>query len=165
MGYKKGSLKQGYFNPKYPNKCILTEGSLDNKGNFYRSGWERKFMQWADLNPNVVSWSSEPFSIKYWSAVKEAQVLASGRMYKGSNYYIDFYIKTSNDEEFLVEVKPRKECQPPVPPRKKTEKSLATYNKALMTYEINQSKWKYARAFAEEKGVKFIIITEDDLGV
>lgn len=165
MAYKKGGLKQGYFIPRHPEKCILTEGSLDNKGNFYRSGWEKKFMQWADGNPNVVSWSSEPFSIKYWSAVKEAQAIENGRIYKGSNYYIDFYIKTINDEEFLVEVKPKKECTPPVMPRKKTEKAMMSYKKALMTYEINQAKWKYARAFAEEKGVKFIIITEDDLGV
>lgn len=165
MAYKKGGLKQGYYNPKNPEKCVLTEGSLDKKGNFYRSGWEKKFMQWADMNPNVLTWSSEPFSIKYFSEIKQAQAMASGRQYRGSNYYIDFYIKTINCEEFLVEVKPFKETQPPKEPKKKTEKALFNYKKAMATYMINQAKWDAAREFAKEKGVKFIIITEKELGL
>lgn len=165
MAYKKGGLKQGYYTPRNPDKCVLTEGSLDNKGNFYRSGWERKFMQWADLNPAVVRWSSEPFSIPYINEVKRAECLAQGRPYKGSSYYIDFYIQTINQEEFLVEVKPYAETQPPKEPKKKTEKAMNNYKKAIQTYIVNQAKWEAAEAFAKEKGVKFIIITEKELGI
>lgn len=166
MAYKKGSLKQGTYIPRNPDKCVITEqANFDGKKNYYRSGWERKFMQWADMNPAVVRWSSEPFSIPYYSEAKAAECMASGRPYKGSNYHIDFYIETINGEEFLVEVKPYSETLPPKEPKKKTEKSMMNHNKAIQTYLINQDKWKAARAFAESKNIKFIIITEKELGI
>lgn len=43
MSYKKGSLKQGYFIPKFPDKYIITEKSITKgKGIRYMSGWEKK---------------------------------------------------------------------------------------------------------------------------
>jgi len=159
----KSKYKQGYYIPKYPEKCILTESSLDKKGNFYRSAWERRFMFWVDHNPTILKWSSEPFSIPYWSEVKKAQALSKGKAYNGSKYFIDFYLKNDKNEEFLVEVKPLAETKPPKMPKKKTQKAMAGYMMKMATYEINVEKWKAAEQFCLQKGLYFKIITEVEL--
>lgn len=148
-----GQFKQGYYQPKNPNKCVLTEQSLDSKGNFYRSSWEKRAMMFFDIHPGIVKWSSEPFSIPYFNSVKN----------KVSNYYIDFFVETSNGKKFLVEVKPKKETIPPVYPKKKTPKGIANYNTAILTYTVNLAKWEAAKKFCEEKGLEFMILTEDNI--
>jgi hypothetical protein len=50
-------------------------------------------------------------------------------------------------------------------PKKNTPKSQHQYQNALATYIKNQSKWEAARNFAEQKGLRFIIITERELGL
>lgn len=45
-------FKQGYFKPKNPKK-FMGEYAV------FRSSYERKFLLWADSNPNVIEWGSE----------------------------------------------------------------------------------------------------------
>jgi hypothetical protein len=45
--------------------------------------------------------------------------------------------------------------------RKKTQKFI----KEAMTYAVNQAKWKYANEYCIDKGWKFKVITEKDLGI
>lgn len=151
MGFKKG-LKQGIYIPVFPEKWVLTESSLDSGKIKYRSSWEKKFCVFADYNPQILKVSSESVIVPYYNPVKE-------RM---ARYYIDFMIKTV-DKVFLVEVKPRAECNPPKPGKYQTPKSEATYRRAIETYAVNQAKWEAAEKFATERGAQFIIITEDDL--
>jgi len=47
-----------------------------------RSSWERMFCQWADMNPNIIEWSSESITIKYFDPVQK----------KLRRYYPDFLI-------------------------------------------------------------------------
>jgi len=154
MAFKKG-VKSGFYEPVYPDKWIITE-SFDTKGKGikYRSSWELKFMKFADFNPEVLKVNSEGVVIPYMNPVKN----------KMSRYYMDFMILTKK-ETFLVEVKPLAQVQAPIQPRSKTEKSLKNYYKAIETYAVNQAKWKAAKEFAEKNNMKFMIITERELGL
>ena len=73
----------------------------------------------------------------------------------------------NNDPEkydrFVIEIKPKSEIQQPSPPKRQTLKMLENYEYALKTYKKNIHKWEFAKAWCERKGLKFIIITEDDL--
>lgn len=124
---KKSRFKQGYFDvsesTKYtgPKPCI------------YRSSWEWAFMRWCESSAIVETWSSEPFYIKYLdSKAKERK------------YYIDFVVKLSSGETWLIEVKPYKDT---IPSNSKT-------------YLKNRAKWKYAKEFADRNGFKFTLLTE-----
>ena len=156
---KKGRPKQGIYIPENPNKVILVENQQNNGRIEYRSSWERQFMVWLDVTENVLRWASEPFAIPY---IKPTD-------YKEHRYYIDFYMETKNTKggvtKYLIEVKPKHETVPPVPPKSKTEKSMMNYQKRITTYQVNQAKWESARAFCKKNGLEFMIITEEELGI
>ena len=50
MSYK------GIYRPSNPKKY-----KGDSKNIIYRSLWERKFMNYCDLNENILEWASENF--------------------------------------------------------------------------------------------------------
>tara|TARA_B100000214_G_scaffold370557_1_gene345407 strand:+ start:896 stop:1339 length:444 start_codon:yes stop_codon:yes gene_type:complete len=143
MPYRK-ELHQGKFIPKNPKKY---------KGNIrditYRSGYELKFMNWADLNADVVEWASESVVIPYRSPLDR----------KVHRYYVDFYLKTIGGI-YLIEIKPERFTKPP-PPRKKTKR----YLEEVAQYGINEAKWKSAQEFCADRGWQFKIITEKELGI
>ena len=138
------------YKPKNPEKY---RGDADKI--WSRSSWEFKVMRWCDSNPNIVEWSSEEVVIPYICKT-------DGRKHR---YFIDFMIKVVNKEgiikTYLVEVKPKKETLPPVPPKRKSR----SYSAAVLTFAKNTSKWTYAEAYCKERGMEFMIITEDHLGV
>lgn len=121
----------------------------------YRSSYELKFMRYCDSNPLIAKWGSEPFAISYTSP-------KDGKTHR---YFIDFFIEFRDGSKFLVEVKPSAETKEPRPPKKQTPKSMMKFEKSLITYLVNQAKWEAARKFAAMKGLKFIIITEKELGI
>ena len=61
----------------------------------------------------------------------------------------------------IIEVKPKKQTQPPNEKNKKT----AAYRNAALTYAKNQTKWSAAREYCEDRQMNFLILTEDHLGV
>jgi len=148
--------KQGFYTPEYPDKWIITE-SFDTNGNAikFRSSWELKFCRFADFNPDIVKVNSEGIVIPYLNPIKN----------KVSRYYMDFIIETKNGNVFLVEIKPKAQTLPPKKPKKITPKSELSYKKAIETYLINQAKWQAAEEYAKERGMKFIIITEKEIGL
>lgn len=120
----------------------------------YRSSWEKKFCKWCDDNPEIVSWASEPFAIKYVSPLDN----------KVHEYFVDFYIRKESNgvvEEFLVEVKPKKQLTKPKPPSKYSATAIIAYNDACKTFIINRAKFDAAQKFAAERGIKFMVATED----
>ena len=121
----------------------------------YRSLWERKFMQWCDKNENVLKWGSEEIIIPYISPV-------DNRIHR---YFPDFYIRarTRNDgvKKFIIEVKPKAQCSPPKPQRRKTRKFL----NEVKTYAVNDAKWKAAREYCKDRRMTFMILTEKELKV
>lgn len=147
---KNSGFIQGYYNPKNPEKYIGPTPII------YRSSWERKFMIMCDTKDNVVKWSSEPVEIKYiWSFDKREH-----------KYYPDFYMKTKTEdgfEEFLVEIKPEAQIKKPSPPTKKSQKALKSYKFLAEQFIKNRDKYAYAKSWAENRGWRFIVLTEKTL--
>lgn len=121
----------------------------------YRSLWELKFMKYCDTNPAVLEWGSEEIVIPYLSPV-------DGRLHR---YFVDFYMKVQAADgkitHYLIEIKPAKFTQPPIQPARKTRRFI----EEVMTWGVNQAKWKNARDYCENRGWKFEILTEHDLGI
>jgi|TARA_Y100000287_G_C14233525_1_gene363380 hypothetical protein len=143
---------QGYFNPENPDRYIGPTPII------FRSSWERKFMIMCDTKDNVLKWSSEPVKIKYWSTMDK----------KEHTYYPDFYMKTkgTDDEgpvEWLVEIKPSAQIKKPLPPKTKSKKALNSYKFLAEQYVKNRDKYAYANAWCEDRGWRFIVLTEKTL--
>ena len=136
---------KGKFTPKNPQKYV---GDID--AITYRSGWERKYMNYCDENPAIIQWNSEDIKIPYISPLDNKQ----------HTYWIDFYIKyrdkIGNISQALIEIKPHAESIEP----KRGKKREKRYLREVTTYIRNQAKWKYARAFAAKHGCQFVVITE-----
>ena len=71
------------------------------------------------------------------------------------------YEKNKKITKYIIEVKPKKQTQPPNEKNKKT----AAYRNAALTYAKNQTKWSAAREYCEDRQMNFLILTEDHLGV
>jgi len=127
----------------------------------YRSSWEFFFCKWCDANEKVIKWSSESLEISY-------QITNNIGKIENHRYYPDFYVEMINDnpdnyDRFVIEIKPKSEISPPTPPKRQTLKMLENYEYALKTYKKNIHKWAFTKEWCVRKGLKFIIITEDDL--
>ena len=143
------SIKSRY-KPKNPQKY---QGNPNNI--ICRSSWERKFCVWCDVNKNIISWASEEMSIPYLSP-KDNRV---------HRYYPDYLIKVKEKNNkissYVIEVKPKKQTQPP----KKRSRVTKSYIYECQTYAINQAKWKAANEFCNDNKIEFKIITEAELGI
>lgn len=119
----------------------------------YRSSWEKYCMELFDRNPEIIRWSSEEVVIPYFSE-------ADG---KQRRYFMDFYVKFKNGDEYLFEVKPDKETKKPVAPSTMTVAAKKRFMNEIYTYSVNVSKWKAAHKLCLRKGWGFKIITETTL--
>lgn len=142
------NFKQGIFKPQNPQKYIGDSSNI-----VYRSGWEKRVMDWCDTNTNIVRWASEEIVIPYISPIDN----------RGHRYFPDFYVEAKAPDgkvrKLLIEVKPKAQTEPPKVPRRKTRR----YITEVMTYGVNQAKWEQAKLFCEEKGWEFLVITEQEL--
>ena len=138
MSYK------GRYTIKNPDKY-----AGDAKKVIYRSLWERNTFRWCENNPKVKLWNSEEVVVPYVSSVDK----------KLHRYYVDLLIQMDNKKTYLIEIKPKKETQPPKPRSRKTKKFI---NEQL-TYIKNNDKWEAASKFAEHNGWKFQVWTEETL--
>jgi len=148
---KKSKFRQGYYKLENPDKYTGDPSQI-----IYRSSWEYKFCRYCDLTKDIVSWSSEPFSIKYYDPVKK----------KEREYHIDFFIRIAKDgtmTNYLVEVKPKAKLKMPVLESRQTLKRLKEYNYAMEEFIVNKAKKEAAENYAHSMGYKYIIVTEDFL--
>lgn len=137
-----------------PSNYVKYKGDPTNV--IYRSLWELKFMRYCDLNENVLEWGSEEISIPYVSP-------KDNRIHR---YFPDFYIKIKKRDgsiqKSLIEVKPLKQTKKPnMNPKRKTK----TWLNEVVTYGVNQAKWKAATEFCEDRMWTFQILTEKELGI
>mgnify|MGYP003352363661 FL=1 len=132
---------QGFFTPTNPQKYI---GSNSPK---YRSGWELTVMRFCDNHPSVIAWASESLRIPYRNPF-------TGR---DTTYYPDFLItyqdKNGNKISEVVEVKPRNQAS--------LELARSQQEKAAVI--LNMAKWEAARAWCKAHGLKFRVVTEQDI--
>ena len=113
----------------------------------YRSSWEMTFMTFCDNNPSVIQWASEPFMIPYRNPL-------SG---KNTIYIPDFlmiYIDSGQQKHAeLIEIKPLKETT--------LESAKSVRDRAAVI--LNIAKWTAARAFCQQNGLVFRLVTEHDI--
>ena len=108
-----------------------------------------------DTNPSVIEWSNEEIVIPYLSPVDN----------RWHRYFPDFFVRVKNKqgitEAMILEVKPLSQSKPPV---KKT-KITRRYITEVMTWGINEAKWKAAVNYCKDRSWTFKVITEEDLGI
>ena len=140
----------GMFRPSNPQKY-----AGDHKNIIYRSTWEARVMTWLDSNPNIITWASEEVIVPYISPV-------DGRWHR---YFPDFIVKVrtrdGSTKTLMLEVKPKKQTKPPEPQKRATKK----YITEVVTYGVNQAKWKYADEYCKDRGWEFRVLTEEHLGL
>ena len=104
-------------------------------------------MRFCDTNPNVVSWGSEEFRVKYFNPVKN----------KVCDYIPDFIVKyktaTGNLITEVIEIKPLKESV--------MKPKMSTYDKVALV--INHAKWTAAKAMCDAAGIRFRVLTEQEM--
>jgi hypothetical protein len=141
---------QGKYKPKNPQKYLGDPTNI-----VYRSGWELRLMRYLDSHPNVLEWGSEEVVIPYISPI-------DGRYHR---YFTDFIVKQinrdGNKETIIIEVKPKAQTKPP----EKKSRVTKRYVNEVKTWGVNQAKWKAASEFCKDRGWKFQLITEDELGI
>jgi hypothetical protein len=132
---------QGFYTPVNPEKYI---GGNSPK---YRSGWELTVMRFCDNHPAVIGWASECLRIPYRNPFTG----------KDTTYYPDFLItyqdKNGKKITEVVEVKPKKQAI----------LSEASNQKEKAEVVINMAKWEACRAWCMKHGLKFRILTEEDI--
>jgi hypothetical protein len=151
MAYK------GKFKPKNTEKY---RGDPDKI--VYRSMMERRLMNWLDGNPQVLEWASEEFSIPYISPL-------DGKFHR---YFPDFWVKMQKPdgsiETAVIEVKMTKESpldengNPKAMPER-GKRLMKYYLREVATLGVNEAKFSAAKAFCEDRGWKFKVMTEKDL--
>lgn len=111
-------------------------------------------MSQLDRNPQVLSWSSETTVIPYVSPV-------DGRAHR---YFVDFKATMIDNQNktttYLIEIKPKVQTEAP-----KIRKATKKYINEVMTWGVNEAKWRAAKQYADARGYVFKVLTEYDLGI
>jgi hypothetical protein len=136
---------RGLYRPTNPKKYVGNTKQI-----VYRSLLERRFMRYCDLNEDILYWASEELPVRYYNPLDK----------KYHRYFPDFVVKTVNNDKYMIEIKPSRQAVKPKAPKKKTK----SYMRESFEYIKNQAKWNAAKAYCEDKGMQFKIITEKDLG-
>lgn len=127
---------------------ILNEEKYKGKTDeiIFRSGLERRWMNFLDNCPLIEKWSSETVVVPYVNQV-------DGRIHR---YFTDNWIRLGDGREFLIELKPNKYTKPP-------RKNSKRYLPESLEFIKNMSKWKYAEKYATKNGMLFRIITDKEV--
>lgn len=145
MGFKQATKAYKLNNPeKYlgdPSKLL------------FKSSWEQHAFFMCDNNPNIVKWGYEIVPIQYAKPI--------GASFKPTVYFPDLYLeyfdKDKNFIKEMIEVKPKKQCQP------SKSKNVKTRLYENYVYEVNKAKWQSCLAWCNKRGIKFRVITENGL--
>lgn len=146
----------------YFPKLIYPEKYTGARPLTLRSSWEIRFVKkYLDINKNILEWSSESVVIPYIFSVD----------HRRHRYFPDFWMKVREEpngviKEYIIEIKPFNQTQPPKVPKRKTKK----YENRIIEFIKNTDKWKYAQQFCEQmkhngRDMEFKIITEKELGL
>lgn len=133
---------QGKFDMNNPGKYAGTKQPT------FRSSWEFAFMRFCDDNPNVINWASEAIKIPYRNPFTGKQTV----------YVPDFLVvyqdKNGNKITELIEVKPSSQV---------TLEAAGRNQGNRASVALNQAKWQAAQHWAKATGVKFRVVTENEI--
>ena len=139
-------LKKRFASGKY--KLKNSNKYLGKNEPTYRSSWEFSMMQFCDKHPSVVQWASESIKIPYRNPLTGQHTI----------YIPDFFIvtidKNGKQHADLIEVKPQNQAI-----QEKVGKSKTNQ----IHYVINQAKWEAAKSWCSQRGIRFQIITENEI--
>ena len=143
---------KGFFRAQNPEKYGGNPRNI-----VFRSSYEFKAFRMLDLDPTVLKWSSEEIVVPYLSPV-------DGRIHR---YFPDLYVEKKRPDgrvdKLMCEIKPASQAvQPKVQARKKPTKK---YLNEVVTWGKNSAKWKAAQNFCSDRGWKFVILTEKEIGL
>jgi hypothetical protein len=140
----------GKFSPRNPQKYRGNSANI-----IYRSTWECRVMNWLDTTESVIEWSSEELIIPYKSPVDN----------RWHRYFPDFYVKVKQKDDtikvLILEIKPAKQTKPP----EKKKRVTKQYIQEVVTWGINEAKWKAATEYCLDRGWQFKVLTEHDLSI
>lgn len=133
-------FQQGVFEPTNKQKYLGKHMPR------YRSGWELQFMRMCDSHPNILGWASESHRVPYINPLTG----------KTTTYVPDFFIiyEDMNGQKHaeIIEIKPSKQII-----------GNATSNHDKAHAIVNEAKWKMARQWANQQGMGFRVITENEI--
>lgn len=143
--------KKGFYTLVNPDKYL---GDIDNV--VFRSSWEEEAFKVLDNNPKILAWASEEIQIPY------PKPLPDGNYSRGVYTPDLFVVKEETDGSItrqLIEIKPYKQT---IPSKARTPhvKLQEQYQ-----YSVNQHKWAAAKAWCDQYGIIFSIVTEKDMFV
>jgi len=131
----------GKFTIKNRNKYV---GRRDPT---YRSSWEFTFMMFCDNNPNILQWASEPFMIPYRNP------FTGKRTVYVPDFMIVYVDRNQKQHAEVIEVKPTREAR--------VESARSTRDKASLA--LNIAKWEAAHDWCRQQGIRFRVVTEQDI--
>ena len=135
-------VARGRYTLKNPDKYAGTKKPI------YRSSWEHTFMTFCDNNPAVIGWASEAVRIPYKNPLTGKQ----------SSYVPDFFVqyqdKNGKRRSELVEIKPSNQS---------TMEGAGKSRNRQMAVVQNMAKWEAATRWCKQKGIRFRVVTENDL--
>ena len=127
---------------KNPDKYVGTKTPT------YRSSWEWSFMNFCDTNENVQKWASEAVQIPYRDPLTGRHTIYV------PDFFIQYVDKNNRTHVELIEIKPASQA---ILERVGKNK----YNQAQ--FVKNQAKWAAANIWCKQQGIKFRIVSENDL--
>lgn len=133
---------KGKFTMTQPEKYVGTKMPT------YRSSWEWSFMRFCDTNPSVQKWASEAVQIPYKDPLTGRQTIYV------PDFFIQYVDKSNKIHVELIEIKPASQT---ILERVGKNK----YNQAQ--FVKNQAKWSAANLWCKQQGIKFRIVSENDL--
>jgi len=133
---------QGKYTLINPDKYV------GNRTPTYRSSWEWQFMRFCDQDTRILKWASEAVKIPYKDPF-------TGR---GTVYVPDFFIQYADAkgrmQVELIEVKPQNQT---------LQEKVGKNRNNQLQFVKNQIKWRAAYEWCARQGIKFRILTEQEL--
>jgi hypothetical protein len=111
-------------------------------------------MMYCDKRPEILNWASEELIVPYYFP-------HDGKWHR---YFPDFLVnvmtKENKKQTWLVEIKPIRQTRMP---KAVTVRSKRVQLREAVEFSRNQAKWAAANTYCNNKGWKFVILTEKDL--
>ena len=132
----------GKYNVQNPEKYV------GNKKPTYRSSWEYTFMRTCDTHPAIQKWASEAISIPYKCPITGRQTVYV------PDFFIQYIDKLGKMHVELIEVKPQNQA---------ILEKVGRNRHNQIEYARNVAKWRAAQAWCKAQGIKFRIVSENEL--